>query len=183
MADRAPFDRVIRAAAGAEPWAFEELWRDLDPALRRYLRVAAPDAVDDIASETWLRVARDVGRFRGDEGGFRRWFFTIARHQVIDYARAEGRRRSDPVPAEAFTGALDRPAGDDPIEHGLSTAAALQILRALPRDQADAIALRVLGGLPVEDVAKVMGKRAGTVRVLTHRGLQRLAELLGEHGV
>ena len=43
----------------------------------------------------------------------------------------------------------------------------------------EAIALRVVAGLDVGRVAEIMGKRPGTVRVLTHRGLRRLAERLG----
>jgi RNA polymerase sigma-70 factor (ECF subfamily) len=39
--------------------------------------------------------------------------------------------------------------------------------------------LRVVAGLEVQRVAEIMGKRPGTVRVLTHRGLRRLAERLG----
>jgi RNA polymerase sigma-70 factor, ECF subfamily len=53
---------------------------------------------------------------------------------------------------------------------------------ALPADQAEAIVLRVVAGLGVDRVATIMGKRPGTVRVLTHRGLRRLAERLGDGG-
>ena len=45
-----------------------------------------------------------------------------------------------------------------------------------PRDQAEVILLRVVGGLDVGEVAAIVGKRPGTVRVLQHRGLRRLAE-------
>jgi RNA polymerase sigma-70 factor (ECF subfamily) len=40
------------------------------------------------------------------------------------------------------------------------------------------VLLRVVAGLDVADVADVLGKRPGTVRVLAHRGLRRLAELI-----
>jgi RNA polymerase sigma-70 factor (ECF subfamily) len=53
----------------------------------------------------------------------------------------------------------------------------------LPADQAEAIVLRVVAGLEVQRVAEIMGKRPGTVRVLTHRGLRRLAERLGGDGL
>ncbi|MCA1831165.1 MAG: RNA polymerase sigma factor [Actinomycetota bacterium] len=166
------FEEVLRAAADGRPWAFEYLWHNLHPPLKRYLRVAASEAAEDLASETWLQVARDMGRFRGDERAFRRWFFTIARHVVIDQRRKE-RRRPGPVQDER-----DRPDPADPLEETLSTEAALAIIATLPKDQADAVSLRVVAGLSVEDAARVMGKRAGTVRVLTHRGLRALAEKL-----
>lgn len=46
-------------------------------------------------------------------------------------------------------------------------------------DQAEMVLLRVVAGLGVEQVARLLGKRPGAVRVLAHRGLRRLAELLG----
>jgi RNA polymerase sigma-70 factor (ECF subfamily) len=61
----------------------------------------------------------------------------------------------------------------------MSTRAALGLVATLPRDQAEAITLRVVAWLDVSQVAELMGKRLGTVRVLTHRGLRRLAEQLG----
>jgi RNA polymerase sigma-70 factor (ECF subfamily) len=49
------------------------------------------------------------------------------------------------------------------------------LVAELPPDQAEVVALRVVGGLEVAEVAKIVGKRPGTVRVLAHRGLRRLA--------
>ncbi len=61
---------------------------------------------------------------------------------------------------------------------GLSTRAALAVIGQLPHDQAEVVLLRVVAGLDVEQVARVVGKRPGAVRVLAHRGLRRLAERL-----
>jgi RNA polymerase sigma-70 factor, ECF subfamily len=54
--------------------------------------------------------------------------------------------------------------------------AALALVAELPADQAEVVALRVLGGLAVVEVARILGKRPGTVRVLAHCGLRRLAQ-------
>jgi RNA polymerase sigma-70 factor, ECF subfamily len=53
------------------------------------------------------------------------------------------------------------------------------VIAQLPHDQAEVVLLRVLAGLGVEQVARILGKRPGAVRVLAHRGLRRLAERLG----
>jgi DNA-directed RNA polymerase specialized sigma24 family protein len=47
------------------------LWRDLQPAVLRYLRVAAPVAAQDLATDTWVSVIRGLARFTGDEPSFR----------------------------------------------------------------------------------------------------------------
>ena len=52
------------------------------------------------------------------------------------------------------------------------------MLSLLVPDQAEVLLLRILAGLDVQRVAEIVGKRPGTVRVLQHRGLRRLAELL-----
>ena len=56
--------------------------------------------------------------------------------------------------------------------------AAALVVRTLPADQADVVLLRVLGGLEVAEVARILGKKPGTIRVLQHRGLRTLAQRL-----
>ncbi len=172
------FEVVLAAAAGGDEDAFGDLWRDLQPRLLRYFMVVAPGAAEDLASETWLGVLRGIGSFRGNEPAFRVWVFTIARHRFVDWLRRAARKQAEDV---AVTGPVDLTAPDDPAAaalEGISTRAALALIATLPADQADAIMLRVVAGLNVERVAAMMGKPPGTVRVLAHRGLRRLAEQL-----
>jgi RNA polymerase sigma-70 factor, ECF subfamily len=168
---------VARAQAGDEE-AFRALWRDVHPRLVRYLRVVAGADADDVAAQTWESVVRDLDRFQGDDDGFAGWVFTIARHRHLD-----GRRRAARHPQDLVGG--DRlellEAGDDPGEEAiarLGTEEALRLISGLAPDQAEVVALRTLGGLDVSEVAAVVGKRRGAVRVLAHRGLRRLAEEL-----
>ena len=176
------FEAMLAAAAGGDEQAVGRLWRDLQPRLLRYFMVASPAAAEDLASETWLGVVRGLHRFQGNEPAFRAWVFTIARHEVLDWRRRAARRATEDLPAN---GLAEQPAPDDPAAdalEGLSTRSALAEVATLPPDQAEAIVLRVVAGLDVQRVAEIMGKRPGTVRVLTHRGLRRLAERLDGDG-
>jgi RNA polymerase sigma-70 factor (ECF subfamily) len=172
----APFVEILDAARLGSDWAVGVLWRDLQPALLRYLRTAAQEAAEDLASETWLEVARGLGRFQGGEEEFRAWLFTIARHRLIDWRRKTTRRRTDPV-----AWIPERPAAADTEEEALAlvgTEEALALVAGLPPDQAEVLVLRVAAGLDANQVARVVGKKPGAVRVLQHRGLRRLALLL-----
>jgi RNA polymerase sigma-70 factor (ECF subfamily) len=174
------FPAVLAAAAGGDEHAFGRLWHDLQPRLLRYFLVATPSAAEDLASETWMGVVRGLDRFQGNEPAFRAWVFTIARHEVLDWRRRAARRATGDLPV---AGLPEPAAPDDPAAdalEGFATRAALAQLATLPADQAEAIVLRVVAGLDVQRVADLMGKRPGTVRVLTHRGLRRLAERLGD---
>jgi RNA polymerase sigma-70 factor, ECF subfamily len=169
---------TVREAANGDEAAFRTLYRSVQPGLLRYLRVLVGEDAEDVASETWLQIARDIGRYRGEGGGFRGWAATIARHRALDHLRHQQRRPSMPAGTDHFA----LLAGFDDTEgraiEALGMQAAIEWIATLPRDQAEAILLRVVVGLDAETAARVLGKRAGAVRTAAYRGLRRLAEQL-----
>jgi RNA polymerase sigma-70 factor (ECF subfamily) len=171
-----PFDRLLEAVREGEEWAVAELWRDLHPRLLAYFRSAEPGGAEDLAADTWVDVARSLHRFEGGEQDFRRFAFTIARRRLTDHRRRRFRRRTDPVATETLAA---RPATDDPAGPALGHAA-LAVIARLPREQAEIVLLRVVAGLPADEVGRIVGKSPGAVRVIQHRALKRLAEILGE---
>ncbi len=170
------FAPTLDAARHGDDGALAALWQELQPALLRYLRACDRDAAEDIASDTWLEVTRRLDRFSGGEREFRGWLFTIARHRLIDSRRRAARQRTTLV-----AWLQDRPGVDDPAADvlvDLSTRASLRLVSELPPEQAAAVRLRVMAGLDTDQVAAIMGKQPGNVRVLSHRGLRNLARRL-----
>ncbi|MFF7308544.1 sigma-70 family RNA polymerase sigma factor [Streptomyces sp. NPDC008137] len=173
---------VARAQQGDEA-AFAVAYRFVQPGLLGYLRGLVGDDAEDVASDAWLEIARDLGRFQGDGAGFRGWTATIARHRALDHLR---RQRVRPRPAALEQDVLDLPgphSTHDQALEALSTERALELVRGLPRDQAEAVLLRVVVGLDGPAAARVLGKRPGAVRTAAHRGIRRLARQLGVEGV
>jgi len=173
---------VLALAQDGDEGAFATLWRDLNPALLRYLAMGGEPA-DDVASDTWASVIQGLRRFRGDEMAWRGWVFTTARRRAID----SGRRRSRTARLEdAWESVPDEASGIDPadvVAAQSDTDAALRLIARLSPLQAEVVTLRVLGELPVEEVARIVGHSAGAVRVAAHRGLRRLEEILLAMGV
>jgi RNA polymerase sigma-70 factor (ECF subfamily) len=167
--------KALSGAALGDSGAFAELWTALQPAVLRYLRVIVGAAAEDVASETWLQAARDLRRFSGPPRVFRVWLFTIARNRAIDERRRAGRRPEEP----RELGDRDVTAIQPDAAHELILKAdtdwALSVIASLPKDQAEAVMLRVVAGLDVAQTAKVLGKRPGAVRIAAMRGLRRLA--------
>ncbi|WOX12043.1 RNA polymerase sigma factor [Streptomyces sp. N50] len=169
---------VARAQEG-DDGAFAVAYRLVQPGLLGYLRGLVGDDAEDVASDAWLEIARDLGRFRGDGAGFRGWTATIARHRALDHLR---RSRVRPRPATLEQDVLELPgphSTHDQALESLSTEYALGLVRGLPRDQAEAVLLRVVVGLDGPAAARVLGKRPGAVRTAAYRGLKRLARELG----
>jgi RNA polymerase sigma-70 factor (ECF subfamily) len=175
------FEAVLRAAAAGDNEAFGELWRAAHPPLLRYLRVMCGDAADDVASETWLRAIPALDRFSGDENAFRGWLVVVARNHYRDLARRAARRPEDLSAdmAEHLSAAGAADTADAVLERR-STAAALRLVATLPPDQAELVVLRVVVGLDVADVARIVGRSPGAVRVAVHRALRTLADRLRE---
>ena len=174
----ADFDRLLAAAQRGDESSFTELFRAVQPSLLRYLTAVGGALADDVAAETWLAVVKGLNRFRGDESGWKAWVFTIARARLVD-ARRRAARTPTPVDTDVVLDgcvAADDVAGT--VEEMFSTEAALGLIGQLPEQQAEVILLRYVGGLDVAQTARALGKRPGAIRVASHRGLRRLADLL-----
>ncbi len=180
-------EALDRARMGDEE-SVSKLFRNLQPRLLRYLRNRAPDAADDIASETWLSVARGLARFEGDGDDFRGWLFTIARRRVADHYRSVGRRIAT-VSLDATeeqhgsAGTADWIAGDveDLAIAALSAQEAVdRLVKDLTAEQADVALLRVLADLDVAQVAQVTGRSPGAIRILQFRAMRRLSKMWQE---
>lgn len=173
------FLEALDGARRGDERAFEQIYRDLHPALLRYLRVLSWELAEDSASEAWLEVARGIDAFEGPEPAFRGWVFAIARRKLIDRVRYEARRPTSSSDGWDEFGPTTRDIAEDVMELD-DTYRALALVQTLPRDQAEAVLLRVLGGLDYPEVAETMGRSTGAVRVLVHRGLRRLSRDLGD---
>jgi len=170
-------DELVQAAQRGDEAAFRAVYRAQQPTLLRYLTVLVGGDAEDVASEAWLQIARDLPKFRGDADGFRGWAATIARHRAMDHLRRTKRRPVAALPVELV--AIDLPDGQDTAELALETIgtdAAVTLIATLPRDQAEAVMLRAVLGLDAESAGKVLGKRAGAVRTAAYRGLRTLAQ-------
>ncbi|WP_353944348.1 RNA polymerase sigma factor [Streptomyces sp. HUAS MG91] len=180
LGDDAELTAAVLAAQDGDEAAFRTVYRAVHPRLLGYLRtlVGEPDA-EDVASESWLQIARDLERFEGDADRFRGWAARIARNRALDHIRMRGRRPAVGGDETELTG---RPAASDTADEAmesLATGDAMALIAQLPQDQAEAVVLRVVVGLDAKSAAQTLGKRPGAVRTAAHRGLKRLAELLG----
>lgn len=178
------FDEVLAAAQAGDDQALETVYRDLAPLVVGYLRGRGAADPEDLASETFVAVVRNVGRFRGTETKFRSWVLTIAHRRLVDERRRLSRQpegAAEPGDLEKATdGALVAgDAADDALAR-IGTAGVRELLDELTDDQRAVILLRVVAELPVKETARVLGKRQGAVKTLQRRGLARLQRVFDE---
>ena len=164
---------LVDQARSGDPDAWEVLYRRAYPPLLAYAsarlgRVEAEDAV----SETMTRAVRSISKFTWHGVDFTGWLFGIHRHVVADAQRA--RARSSPAMVEERD---DRQPLDDIVRRDEQSMVRVVFARLHPKDQ-ELLHLRVIAGMSVDEVAAVLGKRPGAVRVAQSRALGRLRRLM-----
>lgn len=185
MAQRDRFDgrfgSILAAARLGEPRAFEEIFGALAPVVAGYLRIQGCHEPDDLTSEVFVGVLRNLGHFDGDEQAFRSWVFTIAQRRLLD----DRRRRTRRPPPRPLSDLGELVASDD-VESTVDRHLEAERIRALcadlPADQRDVVLMRLLGRLTIEDVARALGKSPGGVKALQRRGFRALGQMLESEG-
>ena len=176
------FDTTLAAARAGAAWAWESIYRDLAGSLAGFFRGKGATEVEDLVSETFLSVARDIHRFSGSESDFRAWVFTIARRRLVDDWRARGRSVSIAESERAEGEAERRWLGD--TEREAMTAMSLievnALIKHLTKQQQDVVLLRVVGDLSVAETAQVLETSEGAVRALQKRALTELRKLFAQ---
>lgn len=168
---REQFPRVLAAACAGGEWAWRELYEAVAPQLTRYLRARGVPEPDDVVGETFVKVVRYIEGFDGDEAAFRTWVFTIGRNLVVDDLRKRSRRPVHVAPDEQLLKAAPHGNAEDEAMRDLTTAHVEDVLAHLSVDQRDVLLLRILSGLTIGEIALVVGKNEGAVKMLQARGL------------
>jgi RNA polymerase sigma-70 factor (ECF subfamily) len=172
------FDRVLTAAREGEAWACARIYENLKQPVVTYVQMRGATDPDDVTSETFLCVFRDLERFEGDEHDFRAWVFTIAHRRLLDTWRKRQRR---PVET-ALDPAIDVAGGDAEREAmaDLNLADIILLLEQLTPEQRDVVLLRTVADLSLEEVAQVMDRSIPAVKALQHRALNALRKAIDE---
>ncbi|MGN5379513.1 RNA polymerase subunit sigma [Streptomyces sp. MUSC 14] len=167
------------AARGGDTDAVEQFVGALHRDVQRYVAhlCGDPQAVDDLAQDTFLRALGSLHRFEGRSSA-RAWLLSIARRAVIDsYRHAAARPRLAHLPDWQLAAELAQPCDLPGFDDGI---ALLDLLASLPDDRREAFTLTQLLGLPYAEAAEVSDCPIGTVRSRVARARATLMDLLDE---
>ena len=177
--DWEPERRTIEAAQTGDLEALAGLYDTHINQVYRYTlaRLGNTHDAEDVTEEIFLRMLAGLPAYEWRKVPFAAWLMKIARNEVITFARRNVKRAQDTELPEEL---VDRRNGD-PAET-TERLMALEDLRAavklLPEAQKEVIILRFASGLSVSDTAKALGKHENNVKVLQHKGMQRLQTLM-----
>ncbi|MFC1913651.1 RNA polymerase sigma factor [Chloroflexota bacterium] len=175
--DRHRIDGLVREAAGGNFEAFGEIYSIYLDRIYRYIFYQIKDemAAQDLTQEVFIKAWKAMSSIRGEGKTFQSWLYRIARNHLIDYLR--GTKKSSSLDRENL------PEISDPkpeVGTELERRELLKTIDCLPDNQKQVIILKFLEGQNNQEIAGIMGKREGAIRVLQMRALANLRQKLNE---
>ena len=173
--DERNLKRLIRNTARGDEEAAGELFDLYHSRVFRYALSKLWDktAAEDVASETFARVLRDLDRFKWKGAGFEAWLFRIASNLVTDHNRSK-QRETPQADASEYAETTELRTPEWATIAGETTRELNGLLAVLPPDQREVLVLRFAGGLETDEIGAVMDRKPNAVRQLQFRALEQL---------
>ena len=170
---------IIKAQQG-DSHAFASLYDQHVDAIYRYIavRVADTQQVEDMTEEVFWKAWKAIKRYR-PERPFLHWLYRIAHNLVVDAYHKDARHSSYEALAEQgqqFLGVEASPQAA--VEQNEDVQQLRQALSAMSPEEQTLLSMRFFENASYEDIAPILGKSPGALRVLQHRALKKLATQL-----
>jgi len=173
---------LVDAARTGDEGAIAELYNAYFPRVYRYMlaRTGNVGDAEDLTEDVFIRVLDALGRFEWRQAPFSAWIFRIAHNAIVSHQRRDGARgRQAPL---LPTLPVKAQGPEEMVEARLTLDEVMRATENLPDAQRQVIALRFGAGLSVAETARALGKGEGNVKVIQHKAIAKLRELLVDKG-
>ena len=160
-----------------DPETWSRLYEEYFPRIYRYIAVRVSDRMEaeDLTEQVFLSALEASPNFRWRGAPVSSWLFRIARNRVIDYIRTDKSKRTLPLYENIISDA------ENPEKTAERNSDVRQLIHAvgqLTQAQRDVIELRFAGGLSIAEIARILGKSQGAVKVMQHSAVAALRKKL-----
>ena len=171
---------LVDAAKAGDQAALSELYQTFFPRLYRYILARTGNTYDaeDLTEEVFMRVLEAIKRFEHRKAPFSAWLFRIAHNAVISQRRKETARGRSSQLNDGMP--VDSAGPEELVEKRVALSEVMQAAKSLPDAQRQVISLRFAAGLTVAETARAMGKGEGNVKVIQHKAIVKLREMMGQ---
>ena len=169
---------LLEAACNGDAHAFGQLYEGHIDRIFRYLygRLYNHQDAEDLAEETFLRVWRTLPRYKDRGLPFTAYLYRVAHNTLVDHFRRSNGKEALPLHEHLVSDPAETPS--QAVAANVQREEIRELLTQLREDYQTVLMLRFLSELSPDEVAQVMGRSSGAVRVLQHRALTALRELM-----
>ena len=169
---------LVDAARAGDEGAVAELYSAYFPRVYRYMlaRTGNVGDAEDLTEEVFIRVLDALGRFEWRQAPFSAWLFRIAHNAIVSHQRRDGARGRQAPLSPTLPVRAQGP--EEMVEARMMLDEVMRATENLPDAQRQVIALRFGADLSVAETARALGKGEGNVKVIQHKAIAKLRELL-----
>lgn len=170
--------KLVKKAKDGEVEAFGLLYDHYLPKIYRFvlLKVSYREEAEDLAHQTFLKAWENISQYDLRGYSFGSWLYQIARNATIDYYRKSRPQVSIEAAAELpFEGDFLQQSIDSKIEWTKLT----EGIKKLKDTEQDVLIMRFVQDLSLKDVAEILGKSEGAVKLIQHRAIRNLKKIIG----
>lgn len=170
-------EKIVQLAIEGSQSAFAQLYRSNFRKIYRYIYFKMSDhaVAEDLTQEVFIKALGAIGSYRPRQSPFSTWLFGIAHNKVVDYYREKGRHQ-----LTSLNENISENEGD-PVslaEQSLQMGDLDLAIQKLAPAQREVISLRFGAELSIAEVAKVLGKREGTIKALQFNATAALKKIM-----
>jgi RNA polymerase sigma factor (sigma-70 family) len=168
---------LVQRAVGHDPEAFGRLYDiHVDRVYRHiHYRVGNQQDAEDLTQQVFLKAWQSIPRYKETASPFIAWLMTISHNLIVDFYRT----RKDKAYLEAeilADGSASSP--EQAAETSLEQQRLRRAILRLGGDEQQVVILRFIEGFEFSEIASVLNKKEGNVRVILHRALVKLRTIL-----
>ncbi len=170
-------ESLVRRAQQHDQAALTQIYEENFDRIYRYivLKIGERTEAEDMTQQVFLSAFKSISSYKWKGVPFSAWLFRIAHNRIVDYLRKKSKRMTVPLD-ESLAAGSSNPGME--AERNLEIADLVSATRRLTGSQQEVISLRFAGGLPIAEVARIMGKSQGAIKALQHSAVAALRRVM-----
>ncbi len=169
---------IVAAAKKGDSASFGKLYDHYVKPIYRFIavKVSVRQEAEDLTHEVFLAAWQKLPGFTFQGFPFSSWLYRIARNRVIDHYRTRKQHADISEVDEGLLGIID--SHEAGVDSSLTLREVYAAMKELTVDQQDVLVLRFVDDLSPKEIAEVMDKTEGSVRIIQHRAVEALKKKL-----
>jgi len=174
-----PDSYLVKQAKSGDGDAFGALYERYATDIYRFLHAQLPEfwTAEDLTSDVFLRAWNFLPRYKDRGYTFSAFLYKIARNVLIDYRR-KTRYETNRVPIDPDNTTIEKTELSEQLIRIQEHQTLWRILNSLRDDYRSILVLRFINGVSIQDISRIMGRSEGAIRILQHRALKALRQIL-----
>ncbi len=172
--------QIIERARGGEAEAFGLLYDHYLPRIYRFvlLKVSHREEAEDLTHQAFLRAWESIAVYVDLGFPFGSWLYQISRNIIIDHYRSSSKMRGSISIEDIGEVLKDDTELESEVEKKMSLDKIAVAINKLKDVEQDVVIMRFVDDLPHEEVARILGKSEGAVKLIQHRAIKNLKKIL-----